>query len=574
MAGCNHAAWAHLSRCQSSYSLVDTHRLQLLVESLPQPHEQTPSLVFLLGQKRKNQSLRYLFPHNNLRRSKEDGLARIHLDNSSATTQHPIFFADADLAARTQERQTSVTCHEETTFPVRWQSSDIRTIGDHVFARVLIASVNMLVVFADDFADLSFVADDLVRWINIGSCCDAPLETRPRLLLVVQGSESVTHAKVRQLYRDLENLTSRRLSNLFSLVSTVYLDSGLSPLATYRRLKEEILRQLDEIRSILIDHRWLFSAFHIASAFNMRLSFAASKVTDTFSLLTHSRKYHKLPSNYAEHIASVVAFGADKVVSYESTTSYIASSIFMNAWPSGCHCKSLYYEMERLANQAVFDPTFVYYAKYSFACQKAFESRYPRSFAEFLVFEVLKRLKHHFQFLVAGKSTAAELHAANIVAKSGKWRMMLSNATCLICLASAPNHPLSCGHSLCDECVSTFGTLCLGDEYGHKVKKCFLCNTDCTLRTRTKPPTCGVRIASFDGGGTRGVIPLEAFRQLQNLLGKDCFIPSFFDIAVGTSSGLNTSYIHLVLLLTASRGIDCADNVSLPMGHRKMQFRV
>ena len=164
----------------------------------------------------------------------------------------------------------------------------------------------------------------------------------------------------------------------------------------------------------------------------------------------------------------------------------------------------------------------------------------------FLVFEVLKRLKHHFQFLVAGKSTASELHAANILAKSRMWRMMRSNATCLICLTSAPNSSLSCGHSLCDNCVSTFGTFCDGDEYGYNLEKCFLCDSECKLRTRSTPPTCGVRVASFDGGGTRGVIPIEDFRLLQNLLGEDCFIPSFFDIAVGTSSGFEYFTYKLV----------------------------
>ena len=118
--------------------------------------------------------------------------------------------------------------------------------------------------------------------------------------------------------------------------------------------------------------------------------------------------------------------------------------------------------------------------------------------------------------------------------------------------------------------MSTFRTFCYSNEYSYKVKKCFLYNTNCILRIRTKPLTYGVRVASFDRGRTRGVIPIEAFRLLQNLLGKDCFIPSFFDIVVRTSLGLNTLHIYLVLLLTALRGIDYANNVSLLIGHRKM----
>ena len=341
MTACNHAAWAHLAKSaksSSSYSLVDTHRLQSLTESLPQPRVQTPSLVFFLGQKKKNEALRYLFPHNNLRRTKEDGLARIRVDNTSLTSQTPMFFADADLAARSRELIYPVICHEESLYPVQWQSSDLRTVGDHVFARVFIASANLLVIFADDFADLSFLADDLIRWINIGSCCDSPLETKARLLIVVHGEADEIQARIRDLYRDLERLTCKRLSNLFSLVSTLYLKAGLSPLATYRPLKEEMLQQLDDIRSALLKNRWLLSASHLASACVMRLAFTASNVSRTFSLLDHSRKYHNLPSDYPQHMSAIIAFGAEKVVRYETTSSYIASSILMNAWPPACHC--------------------------------------------------------------------------------------------------------------------------------------------------------------------------------------------------------------------------------------------
>ena len=337
MTACNHAAWVHLTEYSSS--LVDTHRLQSLTKSLPQPRIQTPSLVLFLGQKKKNEALRYLFPHNNLRRTKEDGLARIRVDNTSVTSQTPLFFADTDLAACSRERSHPVTCHEETVYPVWWQSSDLRTVRDHVFARVFIASANLLVIFADDFADLSFLVDDLVRWINIGSCCDSPLETRARLLIVVHGEADETQARIRDLYRDLERLTSKSLSKLFSLVSTLYLKPGLSPLATYRPLKEEMLQQVDDTRSVLLKHRWLLSASHFSSAYVMRLAFTASKVSRTFSLLDHSRKYHDLPRDYPKHLSAVIAFGAEKVVRYETTSSYIASSILMNAWPPGCHCK-------------------------------------------------------------------------------------------------------------------------------------------------------------------------------------------------------------------------------------------
>ena len=166
---------------------------------------------------------------------------------------------------------------------------------------------------------------------------------------------------------------------------------------------------------------------------------------------------------------------------------------------------------------------------------------YPKAFAEFLVHEVFKKLNRHFEFLLTGKSTAAELHATNITSQSGLWSSMRSNATCLICTKCKPNHPLSCGHSLCDDCLTSFGTLRKGQEYGYDISWCILCNRQCTLSTKIKPPTCGVRTITIDGGGTRAVIPLEFLHGLQKVLGQDCFLPDFFDIAIGTSSGTSTT---------------------------------
>ncbi|MCJ1473164.1 hypothetical protein MMC13_001815 [Lambiella insularis] len=52
-----------------------------------------------------------------------------------------------------------------------------------------------------------------------------------------------------------------------------------------------------------------------------------------------------------------------------------------------------------------------------------------------------------------------------------------------------------------------------------------------------KPPTAGVNILSIDGGGIRGVIPLEFLNRLQKVLGPDCPVQDLFDLALGTSSG-------------------------------------
>ncbi|KAL8939686.1 MAG: hypothetical protein Q9216_003226 [Gyalolechia sp. 2 TL-2023] len=64
-----------------------------------------------------------------------------------------------------------------------------------------------------------------------------------------------------------------------------------------------------------------------------------------------------------------------------------------------------------------------------------------------------------------------------------------------------------------------------------------MCVDEGEVKVRLKPPTAGVRILSIDGGGVRGVVPLESLSLLQNQLGPDLPLDSLFDQAFGTSSG-------------------------------------
>lgn len=59
-----------------------------------------------------------------------------------------------------------------------------------------------------------------------------------------------------------------------------------------------------------------------------------------------------------------------------------------------------------------------------------------------------------------------------------------------------------------------------------------------SLTVTLKPPTAGIRILTIDGGGIRGVVPLEFMRKLQDKVGPDCPIQDLFDLAFGTSSGM------------------------------------
>jgi hypothetical protein len=65
-----------------------------------------------------------------------------------------------------------------------------------------------------------------------------------------------------------------------------------------------------------------------------------------------------------------------------------------------------------------------------------------------------------------------------------------------------------------------------------------LCKNEGYLNAILKPSTAGVRVLSIDGGGARGVVPLEHLLLLQSLM-TEIPLQDLFDLVVGTSAGKN-----------------------------------
>lgn len=152
------------------------------------------------------------------------------------------------------------------------------------------------------------------------------------------------------------------------------------------------------------------------------------------------------------------------------------------------------------------------------------------------------------------EASSATLHA-NACHRSGiVWKTIKSKKTCFTCLVRAPQHVISCGHTVCDCCVKIFGKGVLGVEYKFSLSECVLCR-DGSLTALLKPPTCGVRTLGIDGGGARGIVPLEYLNLLQETLGTECVLAEFFDYAVGTSAGTNLSIEYGFVVLTCEGGL-------------------
>jgi len=72
-------------------------------------------MAFFLGRKSKDVVLRQIFPNNNIRRERHDGIVNLRLDSSTISSELPLLFADADTQASVPQRLGTMTCHENTT---------------------------------------------------------------------------------------------------------------------------------------------------------------------------------------------------------------------------------------------------------------------------------------------------------------------------------------------------------------------------------------------------------------------------------------------------------------------------
>jgi hypothetical protein len=186
---------------------------------------------------------------------------------------------------------------------------------------------------------------------------------------------------------------------------------------------------------------------------------------------------------------------------------------------------------------AGFSPQTVFRTVYQPACHTALWRVFSTdAFATHLCRRIESDFASFFQFMRSNSQTSSQVHRYNLGKQARYWAGVQSNKTCLYCLRRCPEHPPGCGHAVCDICVQVFGERHLDAEHQYALQ-CIMCEDPQPLTVRLKPPTAAVRVLSIDGGGTRGIIPLEILVLLQELVGDDLPLQDMFDLALGTSSG-------------------------------------
>ncbi|CAG8118502.1 unnamed protein product, partial [Penicillium nalgiovense] len=162
------AAWLDFVKENEAWDLVDTNRLDQLVQELPNPKYQYPCLLYFYGNSNRKKALRALFPYNNITRKGPAGLIRLHLSTKTAHTQNPILFAESGLCLEqslgdSKWLNNSTTRHQ--TFSLGGADGTLTParLQQEVKRQLVLPWTQILCLFLDSVPDIQAATDLLQR---------------------------------------------------------------------------------------------------------------------------------------------------------------------------------------------------------------------------------------------------------------------------------------------------------------------------------------------------------------------------------------------------------------------------
>ncbi|KIW21912.1 uncharacterized protein PV07_12677 [Cladophialophora immunda] len=546
MPPCRHRGWLEVADGHDTlasnghgFTLHVSDRLDRLVEGLPYPPEQRPSLVLMLGAIRRDKALRALQGSRGecVRDFSHHADVELVLDSRTRSSQRPILFASGHQTKglSSSEAGTVARCHRTLDLDMAdahgtsWSQAG-KWPADLLSARLVAPLADVVCVFLSDFSSLEKASERLEAWIRLGAPSSLPDSVRPYLILVED--EVPTRRRRADVVRErLSRWCQGSIASVFSGQITVELPKHCSSRRSreYAPLRKAIQDQVQQSERARQETGTLFSARHMAAFFNRQLGHFRSARLEPFNFLHATRLHDPVPGQLSDSLADFIKDFRTRGSLSCLAVPLVAACLFLNHY---CTTRSL------------FQPADVFAAFYAGPCLAAFERTAPGRGEGSLSPQTLRYLTEEkfralFETWQAGSAGVRELHRRCLRRLKGHWQKYRTELACRRCLVAwAPEYRLTCGHRLCEACVRAEGTNSKTDPCTYRIATCPLCGSDTGEAViYVKPTLSGHRILSIDGGGCRGIIPLTFLGELEQRLGIPGIAHRAFDIVFGTSSG-------------------------------------
>lgn len=333
------AAWLDLVHDSTGWALVDTGRMDQIVQDMSHPTTQYPSLVYFLGNRNRVPALHSLFPQNNITRRGPAGLARLHLSTTTASTEHPIWFVESGLHDSTANhddgRVVSADHHRHYSLPPMTGGSAM-DLKYHVWRRALFPWTSVLCLFVDGSAGLQAAHDLLDRSPTEIHAGRHPTSTGMRVIMALTDPSAEYHTD------PWEGLSSGFPNPDTSDPTTSILDlrdrHDLSPCAAFEPLRRTLLDQIQISRDQRMQQGLLFSARHLNYLWNRTLSGGQLVAPQArIDCLQIAREKLPVDPSLGHRLAEFLAHASRANCPPHEVHIVIASALLMDAYPPGMH---------------------------------------------------------------------------------------------------------------------------------------------------------------------------------------------------------------------------------------------
>jgi hypothetical protein len=353
MKRCGHSKWLALRIQRNELVLLESDRLQTLVDHIPNPDAHQLSLVVLVGGVAKSSALQWLTSGRKCRkptgRRGSGSDIHLHLGGSSAFGDKVILLADGDLPYHVPKYQSSSVgeCHETTRriLPrIREGVGDLALdeAADNLYSRLFCPFADVFCFFSADFGGFRPIVRYLASWLEKGRPSTLSKATYPRVLVVAETTkpcdESEKEAKDVFL-GEFKKETTKEFAERFSAldVVTVSSEGRMSAHARYQRFEERVVQASDQVRFNRAETRTLFSARHFAAFFRHACDHFARNPREPFDFVKASRLRNPVSVDLGKHLSNFLKNIKSLHELAEFAVPVISSSFLLDHYPPGMH---------------------------------------------------------------------------------------------------------------------------------------------------------------------------------------------------------------------------------------------
>ena len=151
------------------------------------------------------------------------------------------------------------------------------------------------------------------------------------------------------------SLNQKILKSFFSFIKIFYLtdeqkisltDEQIFSQTRFRRLKELLWRQMNEMRMTRLRHKCLYLIVHLNKFFQIIVSHTTASLLRSFNFVIASRHDNEVVSDYADHLSSFLRLERQCDLSLNIMSVFVASSILLNVYSLKMHRESSHHNYQ------------------------------------------------------------------------------------------------------------------------------------------------------------------------------------------------------------------------------------